>query len=145
MATTKIPARFFSLDIEIGYTWTTVKGITGLTPNPSDTNADTGDYDSEGIAEHMVMERGMAFSITGWRLEDVNTGDRDPGQAAIEELAELIGPEANGHFRIKSPGGLIDTFYATVSDVANFGGSKTDPAAWAATLTVSGRVEHSYS
>jgi hypothetical protein len=142
---TKIPARFMSIEIEIVSTWTAVGGITDMTPSPSDVNADTGDYDSEGLAEHMVMERGRAFTLSGWRLEDVATGERDPGQAAIEALSEEIGPEANGHFRITSPGGLVDTFLASVSDVTAFGGGKNDPAAWGATLTVSGAIEHSGS
>lgn len=145
MAATVIPARFFSLEVEVGYSWTRVNGLTGLTPNPSDTNADAGTYDTGGFAAHQVMERGMAYTLVGLRLEDVDTGDRDPGQQAIEELADLIGPEANGHFRVKSPGGLTDTFFATVSDVGPFGGSKTDLATWGATLTVNGQVEHSYS
>lgn len=145
MAATVIPARFFEIDIEVGYSWTRINGLTGLTPAPSDVTADTGTYESQGFASHQVMERGLAFTLTGFRLEDVDTGDRDAGQQAVEELADLIGPEANGHFKIRSPGGLTDTFFATVSNVAPFGGDKNAPAAWNATLTVSGPPEHSYS
>ena len=55
------------------------------------------------------MERGLEFTIAGHHLEDALTGDRDPGQAAVETLARAVGLAATGSFRVTSPGGNVDS------------------------------------
>ena len=100
MATTKIPARDFTIEIDTAYpgtpAWTAIGGLNSLTPSPSTNRADTTDFDSNGVAEHLVMERGLEFTIAGHHLEDALTGDRDPGQAAVETLARAVGLAATG-------------------------------------------------
>ena len=104
MATTKIPARDFTIEIDTAYpgtpAWTAIGGLNSLTPSPSTNRADTTDFDSNGVAEHLVMKRGLEFTIAGHHLEDALTGDRDPGQAAVETLARAVGLAALGSFRV---------------------------------------------
>ena len=87
------------------------------------------------------MERGLEFTIAGHHLEDALTGDRDPGQAAVETLARAVGLAAMGRFRVTSPGGNVDSFLAS-AEVTTAGGGHNDPAAWSAKLTISGAVTH---
>ena len=52
MATTKIPARDFTIEIDSAYpgtpAWTPIGGLNSLTPSPSTNRADTTDFDSNG-------------------------------------------------------------------------------------------------
>jgi hypothetical protein len=145
MATTKIPARDFTIEIDSAYpgtpAWTPIGGLNSLTPSPSTNRADVTDFDSNGAAEHLVMERGLEFTIAGHHLEDALTGDRDPGQVAVETLARAVGLAALGSFRVTSPGGNVDSFLAS-AEVTTAGGGHNDPAAWSAKLTISGSVTH---
>lgn len=148
MGITKIPARDFTLEIDANYgttggeSWTPIGGLNSLTPSPSTNRADTTDYDAQGVAEHMVMERGSSFSLAGFYLEDAETGERDPGQAAVEAVGRRVGLDSFGRFRLTSPGQNVDTFLGSV-EVTSGGGGHNDPAAWSATITVSGAVSHS--
>lgn len=143
MAVTKFLARDLDIEINTGTigspVWTAIGGLNSLTHSPSSTDAETTDFDSDGRAEHMKAERGDAWSLAGYTLEDVSTGDRDAGQAAVETLAQAVGLTSLGQFRITSPGGNTITFLAS-AEVTLHGGGNNDAAAWAASLTVSGAV-----
>lgn len=145
MATTKIPARDFTIEIDAGSpgppAFIPIGGLNSLTPSPSTNRSDTTDFDSNGQAEHMVMERGLEFTISGHHLEDALTGARDPGQAAVETLARAVGLAALGSFRVTSPGGNVDSFTGS-AEVTTAGGGHNDPAAWSAKITISGAVTH---
>lgn len=145
MAVTKFLAR--DLDIAIlvggsgGATPVDIKGLNSLTHSPSSTDAETTDFDSEGRSEHMKAERGEQWTLAGFKLEDVLTGDPDPGQAAVEALANAVGLDSLGQFQITSPGGNIATFYASV-EVTRPGGGNNDAATWQAVLRVSGETTY---
>lgn len=143
MAITKVPARDFTIEILTTppSTYTPIGGLNSLSHSPSSNTADTTDFDSGGRAEHLVMERGDAWTIAGRHLEDAATGDRDPGQAAVETLAKSVGLSSMGTFQITSPGGNKVTFEAS-AEVTLAGGGHNDPAAWQAVLTVSGEISY---
>ena len=82
-----------------------------------------------------------SWTLSGFWLEDVSDGSRDPGQAAVETLAKAVGLASLGQFRITSPGGNTITFLAS-AEVTLFGGGNNDPASWQAALTVSGDVTY---
>src|SRR6185369_4091947 len=108
MAVTKFLARDLTIEIATGGSgggYIPVKGLNTLTHSPSSTDAETTDFDSEGHSEHMKAERGDSWTLAGFTLEDVLTGTRDPGQAAVESLAKELGLGSLGAFRITSPGG----------------------------------------
>jgi len=142
MALTKFLARDLVFEVNLGGSgggFVEVKGLHSLTHSPNSTDADTSDFESAGHDEHLKAARGDTWTITGFTLEDVLTGDRDPGQAACEALAQLVGPEAMGTFRITSPGGNTITFTASV-EVTLAGGATNDAAAWNATVKTSGAM-----
>lgn len=145
MAITKFLARDLNIDINTGTigapVWTAIKGLNTLTHSPSSQDAETTDFDSNGRAEHMKAERGDSWTLAGFALEDVATGDRDPGQAAVETLAQAVGLTSLGQFRLTSPGGNTATFMAS-AEVTQGGGGNNDAAQWQAVVMVSGAVTY---
>lgn len=140
MALTKFLARDLTIEIQdpaSGGDFVEIKGVESLTHAPSTTLANTTDYASQGRMEVLVAERGDEWTLSGFKLEDVATGDADPGQALVEALAKEISVDSQGTFRITSPGGNTLTFTA-VAEVTQPGGGHNDPAAWGSKLTVTG-------
>jgi hypothetical protein len=125
----------------VGATWSAIGGLNSVTHSPKTDVADTSDFDGHGRATHLVVQRGDEWSLAGFAKLDVDSGDKDPGQDACEQLAKLIGLESMGQFRMTSPGGNTITFDASV-EVTLPGGGHNDAAAWAAKLTVSGDITY---
>lgn len=146
MAVTKYLARDTTIEINTAYgsggdDFVAIGGLNTLTHSPATETADTTDFDSGGRPEHIVAQRGDSWALAGFALEDVTTGDRDEGQAAVEALGKVIGLSALGQFRVTSPGGNTATFLAS-AEVTLAGGGLNDAAAWSANLTVSGDVTY---
>jgi len=141
----KIPARDFVLEIDKNYgtsggaDFIPIEGLTELSMKVNTNNADTTDFDSDGIAEHLKMETGRAFTVAGHYLEDPLTGERPPGQLFIESYAPKVGTAAYASFQLTSPGGNVRTFIGTV-DAEFGGGGHNDPSKWGGTIEVSGPV-----
>lgn len=152
MAVTKFLAR--DLTIEIGTAagsgvagsgdpdadgYVEIKGLNSITHAPTSTDAETSDFNSEGRSEHLKAERGDSWTCAGFTLEDVTTGDRDPGQARVEEVAQLVGPAALVPFRLTSPGGNTIEFVGSV-EVTLSGGGTNDASQWQAVVRASGAI-----
>lgn len=139
MPITKVPARDWTVEIETGPTpdFTEVGGLTTLTFGQESEDTDTTDFDSNGEAEHRVMQRGRTLGLEGFYLEDKDSGDRDPGQAAIEALGEKVGEDSISMFRLTSPGGTEKKFRGSV-ELGDVGGGNNDMTSFAATITRSG-------
>lgn len=144
MAVTKFLARDLTIEIASsgsGGSYLPIKGLNSLTHSPTSTDADTTDFESDGVSEHMKAERGESWTLAGFSLEDVLNGDRDPGQLAVEALAQQVGLASLGNFRLTSPGGNVATFAAS-AEVTKGGGGNNDPASWQAVIRVSGEVSY---
>lgn len=141
MAITKVPARDFTFEIDTtgAGNWVLINGIDTLTRAPNTVRADTRTFEDGTRHRHWVASRGDQFTLAGMRLEDSVTGDRDPGQEAVETLATQYGPNSIMPFRITSPGGNVLTFNAS-AEATQFGGGKDDPAAWQAVIEVDGDI-----
>lgn len=148
MAATKFLARDLTIEISTAPgvdttsgttddTWAVIGGLNSLTHSPSTSRADTSSFDSNGRDEHLVASRGESWTLAGFSIEDVATGDRDAGQEAVEALGRLVGPAGLGFFRITSPGGNTIIFQAS-AEVTIHGGGHNDAAAWQAVLQVNG-------
>lgn len=124
---------------KITSTWVHIGGLQSLSHKPATERADATDMDSNGRSENIVVQRGDTWTLSGHNLEDVATGTRDPGQAAVEALGLAVGLAGTGVFRLTSPGGNTSVFDATV-EVTFAGGGHNDLATWAADLEVSGAV-----
>lgn len=142
MAVTKVLARNLLIEVLVTApnTYAEIKGLNEIGISPATNRADTTDFNDDGRLAHIVASRGTSLTLTGFRLEDESGGDRDAGQARVEALAELYGAASLGTFRLTSQGGEVKTFQASVEVTPN-GGGNDDPAAWEATLEVSGAIE----
>lgn len=140
----KVPARRWPWYIDTSETdtpeWTRIGGLDtwGHTPNSSD--ADTTVMEDGGSETHFKASRGHSYSLSGKYKEDPASGDRDPGQEAVEALGRQIGPESLGHFRRESPAGAAIEFWAS-AEVTIGGGGVNDATAWACSLKVDGVID----
>lgn len=76
---------------------------------------------------------------TGVTVKCAVTGDRDDGQEAVDALCTGIGADSIAQFRKTSPGGTVETFYAS-AEMGDIGGGDNDTTSWGVTLTISGMV-----
>lgn len=138
---TKILAREWKFQIEEGEgTYVDIKGLNNFSFAPSSANVDTTDFDSEGWNEHLVASRGLEVNLEGAYLADVETGDRDAGQEAVEVLADKIGVGSLGKFKITSPAKATYEFIASAEVTSPAGGGNDDKTGWSVKLGVSGKV-----
>jgi len=148
MAISKFLARDLSIAIDSGLgsgaggSYTPILGLNTLTHSPSTTTADATDFQSAGHAEHYVVQRGDEWTLAGHVLIDVGTGTRDPGQLAVEAVAQAIGIHAAETFKITNPAGKTIVFKAT-AEVTQQSGGHNDLATWQCKLTVTGAVVYS--
>lgn len=150
MATTsddKVLSRDFEISVNTGTEespgWTKIAGLDedGITIAESTREVDFMDADDGGFAKPVPFGRGYTVTLKGARIEDAETGERDPGQAAVEAVMDEMGADALLSYQIESPaasGGEVLQFRAWAT-VTPFGGS--DKATWGAELKVYGAVE----
>ncbi len=122
-------------------TWTEIKGLNNISHSDASVDADTTGFDSEGVEESMVAQRGESWTIAGFKLLDTTTGDGDEGQEAVETLSRQIGPASVGYFKIVYPGGGNEIFAGTAK-FTKPGGGNNDPAGWSVALKVTGAVTY---
>ena len=143
MAKVKVISRDIVVKINGGTSevpdWVEIKGLNSVTFSSSKNDADTTTFDEGGWGSHIVANRSRSASIEGLYLVDVETGDRDEGQALVDEYNNKIGPDSLAEFKIEFPGKLAKRFKASVN-VSDIGGGNDDPMPWGAELTVSGKV-----
>lgn len=80
------------------------------------------------------------MTLDGLRLEDTADGSRDPGQEAVEDLADLVGPAGLAQFRWYQETSLKGKSFMGSVNVTGPGGGNDDAASWSAEITVSGAV-----
>jgi hypothetical protein len=147
MGVTKFLARDLVIEIGDGGSgggYIPIKGLNSITHSPTSTDAETSDFNSEGRSEHLKAERGDSWTCAGFTLEDVLTGERDPGQARVEAVAQIVGPLALVPFRLTSPGGNTIEFVGSV-EVTLSGGGTNDASQWQAVVRASGKITFSGS
>jgi hypothetical protein len=139
MAAVKVLARGWKAEIQNpgNSQYVEIKGLNSLTFDSEKNDADTTDFDSQGNNEHLVASRGKSLSVEGFYLEDQTTKARDAGQLLVEALADGMGEDSLGNFRLTSPAGTVRYFVAS-ANVTGIGGGNDDPTAWSAELAVSG-------
>jgi predicted secreted protein len=137
MAVTKFLARDVTPTVKISSTYTAIAGIKTLAHSPSKVVADSTDFDSAGHAEHVVVQRGDQWTLSGDFMEDVSSGVRDPGQEALVNASHEIGLGSTVSVKLTSPFGNTVTFDCSVETTGPAGGHN-DLATFQAVLEVTG-------
>lgn len=141
MAVEKVNARDWVVEINTGTvalpTWVQIGGLNSISIGRNDEEADTTDFDSDGIEEHQVMQRGKTLGLEGFFEEDPATKARDAGQQAVEDHADLVGIASLKQYRFASPGGTrkVALFSAKIGTV---GGGNNAKTSWGVELKRSG-------
>lgn len=142
MAVTKILARswdFYVEDKDSG-DFVPIKGINSFTINPTKTDADVGDFDSEGMAEHLPAERAVSITLQGVFLIDRATGDRDPGQQLCEELSEKVDIDGLAKFRFIPKTATEGWEFLASFSAGPTGGGRNDGTGWQCEVTRTGKT-----
>lgn len=138
----KIDARGWVFQVQTGGNeWTQIGGINSFELNPGENNetVDTTDFDSDGEYEGEVMQRGASLQLDGHRKKDDDTGETDPGQAAVDALATKKSRESLGSIRFRHDSEDEWTVWPTAYVVpGSLGGGNNDKTSWSATFTRSG-------
>lgn len=123
-----------------------IKGLDTITPQHSTTDADMStrtsvDADGNQVERQLPARRARSWQLEGKYLVDTDSGERDPGQAAVEEFGVKTGTAAITQFRFTPAGGTPETFLGTVVLGDLGGGDKDSPADFKATIRYYGEVE----
>jgi len=141
--TSQIDARdwIFEIGDSAQTTWTTIEGITEWSEDPA-ANEETSDdttFSSRGRYEGAIMQRGASIELTGRFLMDAD-GNRDPGQQAVEDAAELVGTASRVPFRfrhVSQPEWKV--WPEALFSLSGRGGGNNDRTSWGCTVTRSGQ------
>lgn len=121
-------------------TWLDIGGITEFEVDPSENNedVDTTTFASDGEYEGEMMQRGASMEIEGFRDYDEDTGERDPGQARVDELGTKKGRESVGAIRFRHDTEDEWTNWGAYNEPGSYGGGNNDKTSWSATLNRTG-------
>lgn len=142
MTTKKIEARGYIFQIAVGGgpTWTSILGIKTFTANPGDKDAhvETTDFDSQGQYEEVVLQRGGSLKLEGTRRIDAATGIADPGQAALDALAQGLGDASVGQIRFRYRTEVQWRNWPATAKSGELGGGTNDLGKWSMEITRTG-------
>ena len=143
MAVARFLARDLVSSVKVTGVYTAIAGVDTITHAPVSTKADSTTFDSNGRAEHIVVQRGDTFTLAGLFEEDPSTGARDPGMEELIRCSRLIGVSATAcDFKLTSPGAGYIQFLCSVDFTGPHGGHN-DIAKWQAVLEVTGAITFS--
>ncbi len=142
MATKKIAARGWLFQIAVGPTptWTNIAGLKTFTYNPGDKDAhtETTDFDSGGQYEEIVLQRGASLKLEGQRRIDPATGVADPGQAALDALAQGLADASVGQVRFRYNTEVQWRNWSVTAKSSEQGGGTNDISKWGMELVRTG-------
>jgi hypothetical protein len=144
MAQRKINARDIIVEVESETpdTFLRIENLASVTVNPGENEetVDTTDYDSGGVYEGEVMQRGASMELEGQMKKDTTTGDMQPGRARVEAMAgeTKVGYDSLGRIRFRHPMDTDWKVWTCTFTLAEQGGGANDKTSWGATITKSG-------
>lgn len=127
MATNKVLARNYTVEVYDGTDYVEIKGLTSLTISTDKESSDTTTFDSDGMAEHLATQRAKTISAEGYEVYD--EGTQDTGQAEVETLSNAVGTAAEQTLHIAHSNGREKWLNGTFN-LADIGGGNNDPSSW---------------
>lgn len=128
---------------EVSPTWTPIQGLKSHRLGSETKEVDAANRSTRGWGQTRSVRRGQTLTMGGNFFEDPDDGARDPGQAAVETLAEQIMPDDLGWFCLETPFGATTYFQATAK-MGDVGGDLDSLCEWNATLSMYGAPSATY-
>lgn len=133
-----IDARGWTFEVEgdVADTFVRIGNLKSWSENPgeSEETADTTDFDSEGMYEQDIMQRGAKIEVSGQYT--ATAGVRDPGQEYIDTVwAYQLGEESRGRMRYRHASQTNWTVWECTVTPGERGGETNAKTSWAATFT----------
>ncbi|MCQ8829861.1 phage tail tube protein [Streptomyces malaysiensis] len=119
-------------------TWLPISGITTFTHNPGENEetVDTTAFDSDGLYEQDVMQRGATLEVEGQYRIDKTTKAQDPGQAYIDhEWAQRLGIDSRNRVRWRHNTQTQWVIWDATVTPGEQGGGNNDKTSWSCTIT----------
>lgn len=119
-------------------TWLPIAGIQTFTHNPGENEeiAETVAFDSEGMYEQDVMQRGATLSLEGQYRISKTTSAQDPGQAYVDTVwATLLGTESRGNIRWRHKTQTQWVVWEATVTPGEQGGGTNEKTTWSAVFT----------
>ncbi|MFF1790748.1 phage tail tube protein [Kitasatospora sp. NPDC058243] len=142
MATSKIAARNYLFQVAVGATptWNSIAGLKSFSHNPGDhdSHTESTDFDSQGQYEEIVLQRGGSLKLEGLRRIDKVTGLADPGQAALDALAQGLVDASIGQIRFRHQSETQWRVWNCTAKSAELGGDTNALGKWGMELTRTG-------
>lgn len=137
----KVAARAWVFEISDGAevpTWLQIEGVNEWESDPSEgeEEVDATDFNSDGDAESLPMQRGEALTLTG--LREMTTGEQAPGQARVEALAKLKVYEGLAGFRYRHVTETSWRVWDAWVSLGSRGGGNNDLTSFEATMRRTG-------
>lgn len=140
----KIDARgwIFQIKDKATDTWLDIGGVNTFEEDPSEggETVDTTTFKSDGESESEAMQRGGSLNIEGFKDYDDDTGERDPGQAAVDVLCTKKSRESLGEIRFRHDSFDEWTNWTAHGERGGSGGGNNDKTSWSTTFTRSGKA-----
>lgn len=133
-----IDARGWTFEVETATpdAFVRIGNLLSWTENPGENEetADTTDFDSEGMYEQDIMQRGATIEVTGQYT--TTAGARDPGQEYIDKIwAYLLGEVSRGRMRYRHMSQNEWAVWECTVTPGERGGETNAKTSWAATFT----------
>ncbi|MFE4057400.1 phage tail tube protein [Streptomyces sp. NPDC059096] len=137
-----IDARGWKFEVEdanaTSETWLPIAGTTTFTHNPGENEetVETTAFESEGMYEQDVMQRGASLSIEGQYRIDKATRAQDPGQLYIDSVwTDRLGFESRNRVRWRHETQTQWVVWDATVTPGEQGGGNNDKTSWSATFT----------
>lgn len=144
MAKRRINARDMIVEVEDDTpdTFLPVENLQNIVVNLGENEeaVDVTDYDSEGVYEQEIMQRGASLTLEGLLMKDHSTGALPVGRARVEEMAGegKVGYDSLGRIRFRHPMDTTWRIWTCTFSLGEQGGATNDKSTWSATVTKSG-------
>ena len=141
MPAVETPAHLTKLYIHTGTSYTEVKGLKSFVLSGSDSMADVMTNADSGWGRDLVTKRQLTAKVEFNYLADSATGAADTGQAALLALAEKVGIESEGYFKIEwAFNTTVTRYFKATAKIDNHWGGASDIVTLQVTLTLNSKL-----
>lgn len=140
MSINKFLASEYGVKVLASGVWYTVSGLNSITYAEDAEDVDITDFDGDGWGATMPGIRSASIELEGFRLADLTTGSRDPGQKQVERAARQKGFNGRRLYQLYIRSDEASSFIQFNGYAKNgeFGGGLNTADPWNASILMDG-------